>query len=225
MNDEEILNKINQFTKSPVSIEDVYAFKVHLCDNDIDRDYEVFSDSALERLKELFVGKTGIFDHAAKATNQVARIFNTEVVVENTKTTVDGRPYKYLNGYAYMMRTSTNEDFIKEIEGGIKKEVSISCSAKSTICSICGNDKFSGRCKHLIGREYDSKICYFILDGITDAYEWSFVAVPAQRNAGVTKHFKQEQSYEIITKCDSLDINNLITKIKLEVLKKKGFYI
>lgn len=25
----------------------------------------------------------------------------------------------------------------------------------------------------------------------TDAYEWSFVAVPAQKNAGVTKHFSE----------------------------------
>ena len=29
--------------------------------------------------------------------------------------------------------------------------------------------------------------------GATDAYEWSFVAVPAQRNAGVMKHMRMEQ--------------------------------
>jgi hypothetical protein len=39
---------------------------------------------------------------------------------------------------------------------------------------------------------YGGKICHTVLDGITDAYEWSFVAVPAQRNAGVTKKFTSE---------------------------------
>ncbi len=31
-----------------------------------------------------------------------------------------------------------------------------------------------------------------VLDGISDAYEWSFVAVPAQVGAGVTKHFTEK---------------------------------
>ena len=32
-----------------------------------------------------------------------------------------------------------------------------------------------------------------MLSDVTDAYEWSFVAVPAQRNAGVVKRFGQEE--------------------------------
>ena len=31
-----------------------------------------------------------------------------------------------------------------------------------------------------------------VLGDVTDAYEWSFVAVPAQREAGVTKQFRSE---------------------------------
>ena len=33
-----------------------------------------------------------------------------------------------------------------------------------------------------------------ILDKITDAYEWSFVAVPAQKHAGVTRKFFSESN-------------------------------
>lgn len=216
MNDEEMLEKLNAFTNTNMSAKDVFIFKVHLCDNDIDRDLEVFSDSALDTLQKLFVGKTGIFDHKPKATNQVARIFDTEVISDSTKTTIDGRPYKYLRGYAYMMKTPSNEDFIKDILGGIKKEVSISCSAKKHTCCICGNDKFSGMCNHINGKEYNSKICYTILEDITDAYEWSFVAVPSQRNAGVTKHFKQPEVIEN-------DFTSLkIARIRAEVLKKRS---
>ncbi len=40
---------------------------------------------------------------------------------------------------------------------------------------------------HVKGRTYNGKLCYGELTGAKDAYEWSFVAVPAQREAGVIK--------------------------------------
>lgn len=59
-----------------------------------------------------------------------------------------------------------------------------------SICSICGCDKRSGHCEHIAGREYKGRSAYTILSDVKDAYEFSFVAVPAQREAGVTKAFK-----------------------------------
>ena len=76
------LDKINRFTRRKLTGDEVYVFSVILCDNDIDRDCERFSDKALEALKDSFVGKTGIFDHNAAAVNQNARIFDTELVTE-----------------------------------------------------------------------------------------------------------------------------------------------
>lgn len=67
--DEELLEKLNRYTRKPVSAQEVYTFPVILCDNEIDRDGERFSVPALERLAELFVGKTGIFDHDPKGEN------------------------------------------------------------------------------------------------------------------------------------------------------------
>ena len=55
----EELKEINRFTRRELSEEDVYIFSVVLCDNEIDRDYERFSDEALETLSKLFVGVTG----------------------------------------------------------------------------------------------------------------------------------------------------------------------
>ena len=43
------------------------------------------------------------------------------------------------------------------------------------------------------GRTYNGKLCWFLLEEPADAYEWSFVAVPAQREAGVTKGFAEEE--------------------------------
>ncbi len=44
-------------------------------------------------------------------------------------------------------------------------------------------------CKHQKGKQYGADFCHHLLENATDAYEWSFVAVPAQKNAGITKSF------------------------------------
>lgn len=60
---EKELEEINKFARSPLKEEDIYCFAVLLCDNEVDRDFERFTVPALMKLSELFVGKTGIFDH------------------------------------------------------------------------------------------------------------------------------------------------------------------
>ena len=216
--DNRTLEKINKFTRRTFTEEEVYTFPVILCDNDIDRDYEKFSDSALETLAESFIGKTGISDHNPAVSNQNARIFDTEIVTDGTRLTKTGEPYKYLKGNAYMIRTTENAGLISEIEGGIKKEVSISCSASSQKCSICGAEK--GKCVHVKGKKYNNKFCYTILDGITDSYEWSFVAVPAQVNAGVTKRSKV---YGDITAYSETDMKNADEELKRDIRRLAFF--
>ncbi len=183
------LEKINRFTRRELTADEVYIFSVILCDNEIDRDCERFSDTALDELKKLFVGRTGIFDHDAKSSKQSARIFDTEIVTDSSRTTKNGEVYKYLKGHVYMVRTDDNRSLISEIDGGIKKEVSISCTASKRLCSVCGCDRAKNTCTHIRGKVYNGKLCHTVLSDITDAYEWSFVAVPAQVNAGVTKRF------------------------------------
>lgn len=196
---EGIMEKINCFTRKPLTADEVYCFSVILCDNDVDRDFEKFSLDSLGRLAELFIGRTGIFDHDPKGENQTARIFDTEIKTYGDKTTKDLKPYTALIGYAYMLRTDKNKDLIAEIDGGIKKEVSVSCSVSRSVCSICGADRKTTPCSHVKGQTYGEKLCFDILEEPTDAYEWSFVAVPAQINAGVTKKysdFEKDRSYE-----------------------------
>ena len=48
-------------------------------------------------------------------------------------------------------------------------------------------------CDHSRGKRYSGRLCFAELSEPTDAYEWSFVAVPAQRGAGVTKSFDNEK--------------------------------
>lgn len=178
---------INQYAKTPLEAEQVYAFAVRLCDNEVDRDFERFETAGLERLGELFLGKSGIFDHQWSAKGQTARIYRTEVVAEPGRVTAAGDGYCYLKGWAYLLRTEGNAELIAEIEGGIKKEVSVGCSVAESVCSICGAP--AGTCHHVKGEVYDGRLCFTELRQPTDAYEWSFVAVPAQRDAGVLKKY------------------------------------
>ena len=187
--DKNTLDKINALTRRKFKAEELYTFPVVLCHNDIDRDFERFTDDALDEMAPLFVGKTGIFDHNPSAENQAARIYDTEVITDPEKETAWGGTYRYLKGYAYMVRTDANADLITEIDAGIKKEVSVSCSVMSRKCSICGANANEGLCEHVRGKTYDGQICHVTLDDITDAYEWSFVAVPAQVGAGVAKQY------------------------------------
>lgn len=178
---------INRLSKRELTGEQVYTFAIRLCDNEIDRDWERFDAEALEKLSRLFVGKSGIFDHNWSAEGQTARLYKTEVCAEDGKTGA-GDGCLYLKGYAYMLRSEKNRALIEEIEAGIKKEVSVGCSVAGRSCSICGKE----HCEHQGGQRYGGKLCYFTLREPTDAYEWSFVAVPAQRKAGVIKGFAFE---------------------------------
>lgn len=181
------LERIGALARKQMKEEEIYTFSVRLCDNEIDRDFERFDARTLEQLAELFVGKSGIFDHQWSARGQAARIYKTEVVWEPGQVTRAGDPYCWLKGYAYMMRTDSTRDLIAEIEGGIKKEVSVGCSVERAICSVCGGDMTQGDCGHQKGQEYGGHLCYASLEGAKDAYEFSFVAVPAQPMAGVVK--------------------------------------
>jgi len=185
------LAKINKLAIKELSAEQVFTFKVAICDNEVDRDFEYFTTDTLKELAELFRGKTVISDHQWTSKNQVARIYDTEVT-EIGGTTKSGEEYTQLIAKCYMLKTESNAEIIAAIEAGITKEVSVGCSVKSAICSICGIDNRENYCQHFNGREYDGKICYFALKGAKDAYELSFVAVPAQRNAGVTKAYGDE---------------------------------
>ena len=171
------LEAINAMARGKMTAQQVYVFSLRLCDDQVDRDMERFDTAALPALAKLFIGKTGIVDHCWSSDNQVARIFETQVVQE------DG--VSYIKAWAYIRRGERSDEIIADIEAGIKKEISVGCAIGRSVCSICGDDY--GHCGHQKGNHYDGQLCCAILKEPMDAYEFSFVAVPAQREAGVMK--------------------------------------
>lgn len=171
------LDAINAQARAQLSKEQVYVFSLRLCDDQVDRDHERFDTAALPALAKMFIGKTGIVDHKWSSEHQVARIFETQVVCEEG--------VSYIKAWAYIRRGGSADEVIADIEAGIKKEVSVGCAMGQSVCSICGGEY--GTCGHRKGEYYDGQLCCAILKEPMDAYEFSFVAVPAQPEAGVLK--------------------------------------
>lgn len=113
---------INSFALRELSQDEVFSFSVILCDNDIDRDYERFSEASLKTLEKLFVGKTGILNHSMKSEDQSCRTYKTELITDPAKKTVDGKPYVYLKAWCYTVQSEKNDALIRDIESGINKE-------------------------------------------------------------------------------------------------------
>lgn len=179
------LELINRQALRELKAEEVFAFRLAACDDQVDRDHERFTLAALEGLAERFVGRTVLMDHQWSAKGQTARVYAGAVEEENGVHRLVLR--------AYMLRTGETEAVIAAIEGGILREVSVGCAVERALCSICGADKGRTSCPHRPGAVYGGQTCHVDLDGARDAYEVSFVAVPAQPKAGVVKKYGGER--------------------------------
>lgn len=176
---QEDLRLINEQTIRTLNADEVFTFRLAACDNQVDRDHERFTDAALDQLASLFVGKTVLMDHNWTTASQTARVYAAGVESRGES--------KQLILRCYMTRTKVFADTISAIEAGILRECSVGCCVSSVICSICGADQAKTCCDHYAGSTYDEQTCVMELDNPVDAYEVSFVAVPAQPAAGVVK--------------------------------------
>ena len=128
---------------------------------------------------------------------------------QNGQKTALGDDYYRLKARAYLPVCESNRDIILAIDSGIIKEVSVGCAVGRVVCNVCGED--ISMCTHKKGEAYGSKLCCGELVNPYDAYEWSFVAVPSQKKAGITK------SHKILGK------ENDMEKILKAIENKKAF--
>lgn len=178
---EEELALINQQTLRPLGAEEVFTFRLAACDNQVDRDFERFTEATLEELAQKYVGRPVLRDHNWSAAAQTARVYAGSVEPGEEE------GVRRLVLRCYMPRSEQTAPTIAAIESGILRECSVGLAVKRVLCSICGADQRKTLCQHIQGREYDGQVCHMDLDGAADAYEVSMVAVPAQPAAGVIK--------------------------------------
>ena len=178
---EEELALINQQTLRPLGADEVFTFRLAACDNQVDRDFERFTEATLEELAQKYVGRPVLRDHNWSAAAQTARVYAGSVEPGEEE------GVRRLVLRCYMPRSEPTAPTIAAIESGILRECSVGLAVKRALCSICGADQRETLCQHIQGREYDGQVCHMDLDGAADAYEVSMVAVPAQPEAGVIK--------------------------------------
>lgn len=219
--DESELGLILAQTLRPLAAEEVFTFKLAACNNAVDRDFERFTDQALEQLAKLYVGKPVLRDHRWNNGSQTARVYAASVEAEGE--------VKRLVLRCYMPRTEGTAETVAAIESGVIRECSVGVAAGAATCSICGQDQMAAMCRHDPGRKYDGKLCHFDLDDIRDAYEVSLVAVPAQREAGVIKSKRyggaeppQDDVPELGTDTQAKALQQAKARLELEKIRYGG---
>lgn len=176
------LELINKFARAELKAEDVYTFKIRMCDGTEDRVSDEMSDDFLTEYAALVNTKSVPFlkDHCWSVDNQIGRVYKASV-----KTDENG--VNYVEGWAYV--PASDVELIEKIKTGVFKEVSVAFDGES-VCSTCGEpmekdyDGF-GICKN--GHKAGLDGCKSILTHCKDVFELSLVSVPCQPNAGIIK--------------------------------------
>lgn len=176
-----------------------YTFDVKLFDNEIDESFERFSADTLEHLAKLCYGTLGMLGG-----EPVAEVLKAWVVVEKDKKTKAGDLYRWVKARVKIPLTEEKTSaLVFEIEHGHRSKVSISCSFRERVCSICGERG----CSHTPGKYYDGKLCYMELGGIDDVYEWGFIEkVESEKKPKICELLGVEIGERFLSPFDGADI-------------------
>lgn len=194
---EKDLERINKYTRKDLTKDDIYAFEVILCNNQIDKDFEMISTDCLYDLRKISIGSTGILTE-----NKTAKIFDSycRAAFDN-----DGKAIVNLKAKAYIPKTCIEETELKNIL--TNQKIGIGFAVKNKICSICRNN--FDFCGHHKGQKYDNRLCYAILYSPTDFYEWAVVSKSNDEKS------KTHEVSEMKTKTQ-LKINGEIKDVEIE---------
>lgn len=189
----------SRFALSKLSDEDIIKFNVVICDNDIDRSKEKFTDVALEEIVDCINNKQDgvpfMKNHdSSDVENTIGRITNAILVVDTDKKTEDGEVYKYVLGHAYALKDSS--DYVSKILGGIWRGASI--SSMNTYEEINGIN---------------------VITHVSDVFEVSCVGVACQPKA-VIRNKSMENGGSFMKKADMLMKRILKSKALPEELKE-----
>lgn len=153
---DEQLERINQFTRSPKTAEELVVFSTLSANDLVDRDFDQFPQKTIQEFAELeqpysSVGKSYMVGHDYNKL-PVGRIFG----VGTEK--VEGA--NFLTNEVYIPNTKSNESFIENVDFGVNWAVSVGVMMGANECSICDSPMSSwmGFCYengHMKGYSYD----------------------------------------------------------------------
>jgi len=150
----EQLAKINQFTRSEKTAQDVVAFSTLACNDLYDRDDERFMPDTVSGFADLAgalspVGKAYMVSHDYTKL-PIGRIFDVgtkDISVQNPSGHTMTKTSRFLTAEVYIPNTDANKAFIENLDFGINWAVSVGVMLESAKCSLpwCGAPMYSSR--------------------------------------------------------------------------------
>lgn len=165
-----LIDEVNRYALRPLTRDEFVVFTLDLCHNGVDRHFSRFPDEELARINELVPGRPLMERHDLRGSLPRGTFFRSQLHHEDGRISV--RPD------VYVLRTHENEDFIRNIEGGVYRETSIGFSFRTPECSVCGRDIRT--CGHVPGRPYDGAACHYIMRDVLEVIEGSVVSSGSQ---------------------------------------------
>ncbi len=184
---EDQLAKIRKYTLEELSAESLYARKMLLAHNAIDRDNERFSEKLLEDFARTLPGKgllmghehgypgVGTFFDAAVEEMDIKTA--REMTGEDLKLPEGVGQFKALMAWFYTARTPGKESLLADIDAGIARHVSIGFKAANLV---------------KVSNEQSGEVLYWEYKAPGEAREGSLVWLGAQNGATITKSVEDD---------------------------------
>lgn len=212
------LSKIKKWTRTEQDPEKIHTYPVLMIDTAPTRNQVIYTEASQRKSIKGWRGITYLFnargtssgffssgaDHTLQAASQMARIYDSRVVK-----TPKGETGSL--GWFYTVEgiDDTTDSFIRKLEAGILREVSIHVTVpEGVVCSIC-NGPFSeceekSGARHYPGEKYGKKMCYMSTgEGLLVPLELSSVACPGSVNAHVMQDDEVE-NYPVVSLSEAL---------------------
>lgn len=172
------LGRINSYALEPLNAEDVYVRRMHLCNNQVDRSFERFTERNLRQITKSIVGKSVMLGHDYRGAPQ-GRFFDASV--EKT----DGVAHAVPEFYVVRAAPSAAEA-IAQIDGGVWKDVSVGFNYEAMQCDLCGGDYLDfNACQHLAGEAYPKdQLADFDRGGFEPVHDGKDVVATANYGTG-----------------------------------------
>mgnify|MGYP000845322191 CR=1 FL=1 len=211
----EQLDKINKFTRVPLTEENTYVFSSMMIDSAVTSYSTIIHDNLLRKFSADVKKGVGLLLSHDHDKLPIGRSFDSTLIEEWDEETGETLKSLYGDFYIALGRNTesqvTTDDIVQGIDSGTIFDTSIGFSAKSVKCSICGRDIRSWECPHIPGREYivenDDGVgvttpCYAIIgeDGEGELIEDSLVYAGACNRATIVNEYSAQNDSSIKNK-------------------------
>lgn len=153
------LGLINKIAPKSVRAEDVFVFGSAASNSEYDSFHSVMDDSSLRNYADDFKSSRAFLAHHDDKDFPLGRTFDS-LYDEGSGLSVA----TYVTRGIHLNKVAA-DDFIRAVETGIAKDVSIRYHGGEEVCELCHNRVLSRSCDHMPGIRYDGKLAsYRIID-------------------------------------------------------------